>query len=187
MVEKQDIRKKLLQKRNSLTEEQCKKYSKMISDQLFSLEQYKKADILLIYASYQNEASTYQIIESALSDRKRVFCPKVLGPGIMEFYEINSLKDIIHGYKNIPEPFTTDQPYLHITGSNALMVMPLVGYDSDRNRLGYGGGFYDRYLQKNPTLNRVALGFECQKYEKEIPVSETDYRPDLIITEKTVF
>lgn len=187
MERKQDIRKELLKKRNSLTEEQFQKYSTLITEQFCSLEQYKKADILLIYASYQNEVSTYGIIEDALLAGKRIFCPKVLGPGNMEFYEIHSLADIIRGFKNIPEPASTGFPYQNSQNSNTLMVMPLVGYDSAKNRLGYGGGFYDRYLQRFPALNRIALGFECQRYEREIPIEETDFRPDLIITEHTMF
>lgn len=187
MERKQDIRKELLKKRNSLTEEEWEKYSKLIEEQLFSLNQYKNADILLIYASYQKEVSTYGIIKSALQDGKRIFCPKVLGPGSMEFYEITSLEDIMAGYKNIPEPQCTEFPYHNMASSNALMIMPMVGFDSCKNRLGYGGGFYDRYLQRFPDMERIALGFECQKSNSELPAEETDKRPNLIITEVNIY
>lgn len=187
MERKQDIRKELLKKRNSLTEEQCQKYSKLIEEQLFSLNQYKNADTLLIYASYQKEVSTYGIIKSALQDGKRIFCPKVLGPGTMEFYEIISLEDIIPGYKNIPEPKYTKFPYQNAEASHTLIIMPLVGFDSYKNRLGYGGGFYDRYLQRFPDIERIGLGFECQKRNSELPTEETDLCPDFIITEQSIF
>ena len=65
--------------------------------------------------------------------------------------------------------------------------MPPVGYDSHKNRLGYGGGFYDRYLQKFPFLPTIALGFECQRYENNIPSEETDAKPDFILTEKNIY
>ena len=184
---KQDIRKELLKKRNSLTEEQCEKYSKLIEEQLFSLNQYKNADVLLIYVSYQKEVPTYEIIKSALQNGKRVFCPKVLGPGIMEFYEIASLKDIIPGYKNIPEPKCTKVSYQNTETSNALMIMPVVGFDSSKNRLGYGGGFYDRYLQRFPDIERIGIAYECQKSNSKIPAEETDIRPEFIITEQSIF
>ena len=187
MESKQDIRRNLLKKRNTLTEELREKYSKMIADHLFSSDQYIHSDILLIYAHYKSEVSTSEIIEQALYAGKRVFCPKVLGPGEMNFYEITSLKDIVSGYKNIPEPQYTEISYQNSENSSTLMIMPLVGYDCYKNRLGYGGGFYDRYLQKVSNIKKIALAFECQKSENAIPVEETDIKPDFIITEQQIY
>ena len=184
---KKVIRKELLYKRNSLPDKLCKTYSILIEERFFSLEQYQKANTLLIYVSYGTEVSTYRIIEHSLKQQKRIYCPKVLAPGIMEFYEISSIKDIVAGYKNIPEPAVTDRPYSPLEDSKTLIVMPLVGYDSHKNRLGYGGGFYDRYLQKFPFLPTIALGFECQRYENNIPSEETDAKPDFILTEKNIY
>lgn len=183
---KKEIRKELLKKRNTLTEDQWKNYSKLIEHQLFVSEYYKEADTLLIYASYQKEVSTYGIMEHAFHVGKKVFCPKVLSPGTMEFYEITSLDDFVCGYKNIPEPKSPASMYTVSDENinNTLMVMPFVGFDTDKNRLGYGGGFYDRYLQRFPQLKRIGLAFECQRYESRIPTEETDVTPDLIITEK---
>lgn len=186
MNQKKCIRNELLKKRNTLTEEDCQKYSKLIEKQLLSLEQYQNSEILLIYNSYLSEVSTYGIIEQALKTGKKVFCPKVLSPGIMEFYKITSLEDVILGYRNIPEPKTTKVPYQDENLSKTLMIMPLVGFDNHKNRLGYGGGFYDRYLQRFPELHRIGLGFECQRYEEHLPIEDTDQKPDYIITEKRI-
>ena len=187
MNNKQIIRKELLKKRNSLTEENCRKYSKLIEKQLLSLEQYQNAEHILIYVSYLSEVSTYNIINLALNTGKKVYCPKVLSPGIMEFYEILSLEDVVLGYKNIPEPKITEEPYLNENSSKTLMIMPLVGFDKYKNRLGYGGGFYDRYLQRFSDICRIGLGFECQRYEKKLPTEETDITLDFIITEHHMF
>ena len=65
----------------------------------------------------------------------------------------------------------------------ALMLMPLVGYDAHNNRPGYGGGYYDRYLQKHPEHHTMGLAFTLQKVT-EIPVEETDWKLDIIITEE---
>ena len=181
------IRKKLLQKRNSLTEKECKKFGIMIRDHLFSLNQYKEAEIILIYGSYQKEVPTYEMIESALTMGKKVYCPKVLAPGQMEFYEIRTGNDLSKGFKNIPEPQSMEKPFVYEADKKILMVMPMVGFDSNHNRMGYGGGFYDRYLQRYPRVKRIGLAFECQRYEKEIPVENTDVKPDYIITEKGIF
>lgn len=184
---KKVIRKEFLLKRNSFPEKLRLEYSKLIESRLLSLEQYKKAEVLLIYASYGSEAATDGVIDHALTHSKRVFCPKVLAPGIMEFYEIFSPRDLIYGYKDIPEPSTTKIPYNYQENIDTLMVMPLVAYDSTRMRLGYGGGFYDRYLQRYPSLRKIALGFECQKYEAIIPGEATDIRPDFILTETNCY
>lgn len=188
MEQKREIRRILLQKRNTLTSEQCKKYSKMITERILSSKQYLSADYLLIYLSYQNEVSTYDIINHAFKVGKRVFCPKVLGKGIMEFYEIFSLEDTSVGFKNIPEPKQTTFPYPQHSGpGKILMIMPMVGFDIYHNRMGYGGGFYDRYAERFPYIARIGLAFECQKSEKELPCEKTDVKADWIVTEKMCY
>ena len=170
-----------------MPKELCCKYSKMIEDKLISSNLYKEADTLLIYASYRSEVSTYGIIKQAFKDSKKVFCPKVLSPGIMEFYEIHSLDEIICGYKNIPEPPSTNLSFEQHKSYNTLMAMPLVAYDSAKTRIGYGGGFYDRYLQTHTVTHTIALGFECQRYESAIPYEDTDIKPEFILTETNYF
>lgn len=189
MNTKKEIRKELLKKRNTLAEEQREKYSKLIQERLFFLPEYMDSEIILTYISYQSEVSTLEIINHALKEGKKVFCPKVLEAGIMEFYEITSLKVLICGYKNIPEPQQTDSVFSFSDDniSNTLMIMPVVGYDAKKNRLGYGGGFYDRYIQRFPQLKRIGLAFECQRYDSLIPYEETDFKPDFIITENNCF
>ena len=184
---KQNIRKELLKKRNTLTEEQRENYSKLIRESLFLLPEYIHAEIILTYISYQSEVSTYEIISHALKEGKRVFCPKVLKAGIMEFYEITSLKDVVCGYKNIPEPKTSTVFCQEAETTKVIMLMPLVGFDIQKNRLGYGGGFYDRYISKCTHLEKIALAFECQKHEMLLPFEETDRKPDYIITEQGMY
>ena len=189
MNTKKEIRKKLLRKRNILTKEECRKYSKLIETQLFLSEQYIKTDTLLIYASYQKEVYTHDIIKKALNAGKKVFCPKVLSPGIMKFYEITSFEDVVLGYKNIPEPRRNDSVFSFSNNNikNSCIIMPLVGFDAEKNRLGYGGGFYDRYLQNFPDIARIGIAFECQRYEGIIPAEETDIKPNFIITEVNIY
>ena len=187
METKKNIRKELLKKRNTLTEEQREKYSKLIQETLFLLPEYVASEIILIYISYQSEVSTIKIISHALKEGKKVFCPKVLDAGIMEFYELTSLEDVICGYKNIPEPNTTTIFCPETENSKFIMLMPLVGFDIWKNRLGYGGGFYDRYISKFSQLKKIALAFECQKYENILPFEETDRKPDHIITERGLY
>ena len=186
METKQDIRNKLLLNRNYLPLLERSDYSSLIMESLINHEQFKSAKNLLIYVGYQSEVDTRDIIRHAMQNGKKVFCPKVLRPGYMEFYPIKALSDLIPGFKGIPEPFITHKCYVPREEDNLLMVMPLVGFDESKNRLGYGSGFYDRYLERYSFIPTISLGFECQKYEN-LPTEATDRKPDVIITEKNIY
>ena len=187
LEQKKDIRKKFLLHRNFLPLIERSEYSKIIADSLLSSESFQNAKNILIYASYQSETDTRNIMRFCLQNGKKVFCPKVLRPGLMEFYQIKALSDLIPGFKGIPEPFITHKCYQPISEEETLMIMPLVSFDEAKNRLGYGAGFYDRYLEKYPFLKTIALGYECQKYEGSLPVEASDIKPDMIITEKQIY
>ena len=186
METKQDIRNKLLIQRNYLPILERSDYSQAIMDTLVQQESFKSASHILIYVNYQSEVDTRNIIRYAMQNGKKVFCPKVLRPGYMEFYPIKALSDLIPGYKGIPEPFITHKCYIPKEEYKPLMIMPLVGFDEQKNRLGYGAGFYDRYLQKYEFIPTIALGYECQKYE-HLPIESTDRVPNAIITEKNIY
>ena len=162
-------------------------YSKMIADNLISSELFQNSKNIMIYASYQSEADTRNIIRFCLQNGKKVFCPKVLRPGCMEFYHIKALSDLIPGFKGIPEPFITHKCFQPTEDEETLMIMPMVSFDNEKNRLGYGSGFYDRYLEKYPFLKTIALGFECQKCEEILQTEPTDIKPHYIITEKQIY
>ena len=161
-------------------------YSKMIMDSLIQHESFVSAKDLLIYVGYQSEVDTRNIIRFAMQNGKRVFCPKVLRPGYMEFYPIKALSDLIPGFKGIPEPFITHKCYLPKEEDQLLMVMPLVGFDESKNRIGYGAGFYDRYLERFPFIPTISLGYECQKWD-HLPAEATDIKPNFLITEKQIY
>ena len=65
---------------------------------------------------------------------------------------------------------------------NALIIVPMVGFDKEVNRIGYGKGFYDRFLAAHKGLTSIGLAYRCQEYEK-LPTDEFDIRPDIIINE----
>ena len=186
METKQDIRNKLLLERNYLPILERSDYSKSIMETLIHHESFESASNILIYVNYQSEVDTRNIIRYAMQNGKKVFCPKVLRPGYMEFYPIKALSDLIPGFKGIPEPFITHKCYIPNEEQKNLMIMPLVGFDDHKNRLGYGAGFYDRYLQKYEFIPTIALGYECQKYNY-LPAETTDIVPDVIITEKNIY
>lgn len=97
----------------------------------------------------------------------------------MIFYEITSMDDLEPGYFGILEP---KEGLAKATGEDGLMIMPGVAFDPFRHRVGYGGGFYDRYLSVHTKHSTAALAFEFQMLE-EVPVEPTDLLPDVVITE----
>ena len=142
------------------------------------------------YGVQKNIAVMPGEIKKAFEDGKNVFCPKVTDRAKREmaFVKITSLSDLKSGYMGIREPEISETSVIFCADafSHSLVIMPGVSFDRDRNRLGYGGGFYDTFLSQNAGISTVALAFECQIYDGTFPdeiIDEHDIKPDKIITE----
>ena len=121
------------------------------------------------------------IIEAAWRDSKEVAVPKVVGQD-MVFYKLTDFAQLEKGYFGIPEPARGEI----VQWEDAMMVMPGVAFDKENHRIGYGGGFYDRFLEKHPQIRRVAVAFEFQMLP-EVPTEPTDISPEIIVTEKSAY
>lgn len=193
MKKKKSIREKSLKLRNDLSASEREEKSESIRNKLFALKSYQEAEILLSYAAYQSEVHTLPVIEQALADGKKVFCPKVQGED-MEFYQIENTEMLETGYKGILEPSDSSaerslqEVLKEEKGGHILMLMPGCAFDKNCSRLGYGKGFYDRYLKKSNDIemSKIALSYECQIWP-EIPQDEQDVRPDMVITENALY
>lgn len=184
---KKRFRREALAKRDSLTAEQRGNYSGRIIKKLIDLPCYVNADAILTYVSFRSEVDTFPLIERAFTDGKAVFAPKVLGKE-MDFFRIYSLADLTAGYRGILEPsgrYSYNEWGGDQLGQCILICMPGAAFDRARHRIGYGGGFYDRYLSGHlrRKVATVALAYDCQVFE-EIPWEAHDIRPEWIITEK---
>lgn len=195
--EKKALRKRILKLRNEMSEAEREEKSEIIRQKLYRMPVYQNADTLLAYVDYQSEVITTPIIRQALAEGKKVYCPTVEGVE-MEFYQIKALEDLAEGYKGIREPlpepekrFVPERQFPAeqgtTPGNHSLMLMPGAVFDMERHRIGYGKGFYDRYLHKMVEANvaTIALAFACQIVEK-VPAEEHDIRPMTILTEETV-
>ena len=100
----------------------------------------------------------------------------------MEFYEIQALSSLKPGYMSIPEPAENVRFENKSLNNGALMIMPGAAFDIFRNRIGYGKGFYDRYLA-GININTIAICYDCQVYTDKLPADTNDKKPMLIITE----
>lgn len=177
------IRKILLQRRRLLSKEEYSQNINIITQKVLTMKEFVECENLLIYSSYDTEVGTKQIIEEAWKKSKNVFCPRVLPECQMEFYQITSFEELKEGYKGIREP-SGDTLF---TAKNGLMILPMTGFDVLKNRLGYGKGYYDRYLSRKKEIITMGIAFQCQKWEQLLPVNEFDIPLRKIITEKNIY
>lgn len=180
---KSQIRSRILKIRNALTEEERNCAAFLLTERILGHQWYCQSDTILCYADHGSEISTKELIREALSSGKKVFLPRVEGEN-MTFYRIGDLSELVQGYKGIPEPKGDTENYCREkqAAEKTLLLMPGVVFDRCRNRIGYGKGFYDRFLADNPELQlrSIAVGYQCQLLE-ELPAEETDIRPCQVI------
>lgn len=179
---KKDIRTQVKKYRKEATADQIEKNSQLICKKFLELQEYRQADTIFAYVDCKNEVQTRNVIRQCWIDGKKVAVPKVFGQ-IMKYYYIHSFDDLEAGYFGIMEP--KDDKLQEADCPEALMILPGVAFDVKRHRVGYGGGFYDRYLEAHSKMKKVAFAFEFQMFE-EVPYEKFDIQPEKIITEKRI-
>ena len=180
---KKEIRKSIIEKRNKIKNKDKTSMDKKIIDIFKEEESYKKARGIFIYIGFGSEINTKIIIEDALKKGKEVYVPKVKGKEML-LIKIDSLENLVTSSYGILEP-TGDNNDFDVDKLD-LIVMPGVAFDSRGNRIGYGGGYYDRFLEKNKIYSeKIALAYECQIL-KSITSEKHDIKVDKILTEERV-
>lgn len=182
--DKKELRKTLLNQRKELHKEDCRKLSKIVCKRLTELEIYKQADTVFAYSSIRNEVSCDYLIDKALADEKKVALPKVLSnddDNEMQFFYCAEPEELEEGFMGINEP-EEDYSNLAVPSGKTLIVLPGIAFGRNFGRIGYGKGFYDRYLELygENALN-VAFCYDFQLFE-EVPIDENDIPADIIIT-----
>lgn len=180
METKKAIRKQIFAARKTYSDSRIEEMSRQLTQKVLTLPAFLKAERILAYADYNHEVMTEYLIKKAWQMGKQVAVPKVVGRD-MVFYLLESFDQLSPGYYGIPEP-TRGQI---VDWPDALMVMPGVAYDRRFHRAGYGGGFYDRFLEKHPQVVRMAVAFSFQLVP-EVPVEPTDISPQYLVTEKEI-
>lgn len=171
---KKTLRNFIVDKRKKLETEYIHEYSKELSKKLFEMDIYKNAQIIMSYVSIHGEIETQYINRRILSQGKTLLLPKTYKEGIMKAFEVRDLSELAKNSFGLHEPNETKE-FLP-----DLVIVPGVAFDKKGNRLGFGGGFYDKYLQ-GKTLKTIALCYEFQvveilpKEEHDIPVNEIIY------------
>ena len=157
-MDKKALRATIRQQKRAMTEEEIVTKSQKLCELLMEHELYKNAKTFYGYLPYNQEVRTTPLLEQALRDGKRVAVPKCYGDE-MKFIYLNDLSQVAPGYANIPEPIE-DGPIAD--DPTALVLMPGMAFDRDGHRIGYGGGFYDKFLAQEPDHPTVALCYDFQ-------------------------
>lgn len=169
--------------RDSLSEVERRQKSRIIMDKIFCHPRYQEADNVLAYMDFRGEVMTGSLLENAWQSGKAVYIPRVEKKE-MKFYRIHSQKEVTEGTFGIKEP-KTGCASLEISCKNisrTLAIVPGVAFDRKGNRIGYGGGYYDKYFAENPGIYRLAIAYAVQ-IVPEIAVEKTDIKMDCMITE----
>lgn len=190
-IDKKELRRQGLKQRDSMPETERRQKSLQIQKNLLTSGIFEQAEQVLCYVHFRSEAETGRILEQTLAGGKELYCPRVCGKE-MEFYRIYSKKDFVSGSYGILEPEASrERRFCPDNRKKALMIMPGAVFDREGFRIGYGGGFYDRYLaglaEKGDVQPvRVVLLFSCQLVE-HIPREEHDLAADFLVTEEGIF
>lgn len=175
-MDKALLRKSIRQQKRAMSEAQIQEKSAALKSLFIQSEQYKNAATIYGYLPYNQEVRTVPILKQAIRDGKKVAVPKVFGDE-MRFIYIEDFSQVSNGYAGIPEPIA-DGP--EANDATALMLMPGLAFDTQGHRIGYGGGFYDKFLEKEPDHPKVALCYDFQMLD-HLEVQEHDVPVDLVI------
>lgn len=175
-MDKAALRKQIREKKRAMTQAQINQASAALASQLFETQLYQKAKTIYGYLPYNQEVRTIPILERALADGKNVAVPKVYGKE-MKFLYLQDLTLVEKGYSGIPEPIA-DTPVAE--DETALVLMPGLAFDPQGHRVGYGGGFYDKFLAAEPNHPTVALCYHFQMFEY-LDTEEFDVPVDLVL------
>ena len=147
-MEKKLVRKEILNMRNNMSNEKRILKNKLIYNLFINSDLYKKAKDIFIYVSFGSEVNTHEIIKKAIIDKKNIYVPKIdMKKKEMIAVKIHSLTELSVNNYGILEPINVDKD--KIANDFDIIVMPGVAFDENGNRIGYGGGYYDKYLEKN--------------------------------------
>lgn len=176
-MDKSEIRKRFKEIRKNLKGN--------ISRNFFKTELYKNAEGVFTFVSFGSEIGTYELINKALEEDKCVAVPYMTGePHEMVFIKINSIDELMPNKIGILEPVYNEENIVK-SDKKTLIIVPGLAFDKEFYRIGYGGGYYDKYLSENEYMSAVGVCFEEQLTDV-VPREDTDRTVNIIVTDKAV-
>lgn len=187
MTDKSNLRTELLKKRDAIPPEVRRAKDRLIRERLLALDEIKVANLIFFFASFRSEVDTLVSMGTLLAEGKRVVLPKVDRENhLLHLYEIKSIEELVPGYMGIPEPSVLSEERTITVNDIEAVVIPGAGFDEAGNRIGYGGGYYDRLLasiEKNIPV--IAPAYE-EQLAASVPSEPHDIRVDMIVTDRRV-
>ena len=175
-MNKDKLRKEMLNKRKKIIDKE--ELSKAIINQITNLDIYKKSKLIALYKSLNNEVDTNTLIDKALKE-KIVLLPRIDNRKIV-FVKINKSTNYVKSNFGVLEPIGDS-----CDDDIDLIIVPGLAFDKDLNRLGFGRGYYDKYLS-NKNIYKIGLAFDEQIVD-EVPHDKLDIRMDMVITNKKTY
>lgn len=175
-MDKKALRQSIKEKKRAMTQEEILAASRQLTQKFLETPQYHNAKTVYGYLPYNQEVRTQELLQRALDDGKRVAVPKIYGDE-MRFVYLQDLTQVEKGYSGIPEPIA-DEPIGD--DPTALVLMPGLAFDPEGHRIGYGGGFYDKFLSVEPDHPTIALCYEFQVFPS-LETEEFDIPVDVVI------
>ena len=175
-MDKKELRRSIREQKRAMTEEQIVTASEKLGQLFAATEAYRNAKTIYGYLPYNQEVRTVPMLQRAIDDGKKVAVPKVFGDE-MKFIYLDDLTAVEKGYAGIPEP-VADGPVAD--DKEALVLMPGLAFDPQGHRIGYGGGFYDKFLAAEPTHPTVALCYAFQMLPR-LETEEFDIPVDCVL------
>lgn len=175
-MNKQELRRTIRERKRAMTEEEIVERSNALAEKFYNSPAYQAASTIYGYLPYNQEVRTVPMLQRALDEGKRVAVPKVYGEE-MRFIYLEDLTKVSKGYAGIPEPIA-DAPVAE--DKQALVLMPGLAFDPQGHRIGYGGGFYDRFLAQEPHHPTLALCYEFQM-QAHLDTEEFDIPVDTVL------
>ena len=176
-MNKKEMRAYIRAQKRAMTENQIVSASARLGEQFRQCELYQNAKTIYGYLPYNQEVRTVPMLEQAIRDGKRVAVPKCYDRDMKFIYISDFENEVAPGYANIPEPIA-DEPVAD--DKTALVLMPGLAFDPQGHRIGYGGGFYDKFLSSEPGHPTLALCYDFQMLP-HLETEEFDMPVDLVL------
>ena len=175
-MDKKTLRRQIREQKRAMAEAEIVSRSEALGRLFIGAQAYQQAKTIYGYLPYNQEVRTVEMLQQAIADGKRVAVPKCYGSE-MRFLWLDDLNAVAPGYSNIPEPIA-DEPIAD--DETALVLMPGLAFDPQGHRIGYGGGFYDRFLSQEPGHPTLALCYDFQMVE-HLETEEFDIPVDQVL------
>ena len=179
------LRKPALEKRDKIDAACREKAGQKIAEKLLAHPAFNEAKVIMCYRAFRSEVPTDEIVKELLSRGKTLCYPVCEKAGIMHAYQPLNDASWQTSRMGIPEPIK-EKSRLIDPAELDIVICPMVAFDENKNRMGYGGGYYDRYLPQCIKALRIGIAFDVQRMEK-LHTDSYDQPMDIIITEEKVY